>query len=146
MRFQEDWIAQDRTTQDLKMASLPRTKGGYPFHPTIVTNLYPCMSSYILNHCCIQSLQEERRTAIGEQPMFPGFNDIHFSDKADNFEDGRIKTDDPDPLDQMTLRNQVQLSTYGNCIGKNLKDLTNFMNEHLRGEGLGAYHQGVLLC
>ena len=82
----------------------------------------------------LRVLQEERRTAIGQKPMFPGFNELLYSDKSDNFEDGRIKTDDPDPLDQMTLRNQVQLSTYGNGIGSDLKDLMRFMNDHLRGK------------
>lgn len=126
----------DRTRQDH-----PRLEDGVTFSEPSATphSTNHCGHSLsfqiiFLNHHCIQSLQEERTTAIGKQPMFPGFNDIYFSDKADNFEDGRIKTDDPDPLDQMTLRNQVQLSTYANCIGKNLKDLTNFMNEHLRGK------------
>ncbi|KAK9815406.1 hypothetical protein WJX72_003171 [[Myrmecia] bisecta] len=35
------------------------------------------------------------------------------------------------PLEK--LRNQVQLSTYGNSIGENLKDLQSFMKTHLEG-------------
>ena len=87
----------------------------------------------------MSAFQEDRRAGIGPgvEPLFPGFNDLFYSDTAtceSRFQNGYF--DDDDPLAYMTLRNQVQLSTYGNCIEDNLQDLQRFISEHLRGEAI----------
>lgn len=84
-------------------------------------------------------LQKDRNAVIGAgvTPLFPGFNDLYYSDTAtceSRFQNGYFDESDKDPLAYMTLRNQVQLSTYGNSIGHNLKDMYRFVSDHLRGE------------
>lgn len=43
------------------------------------------------------------------------------------------------------MLNQVQLSTYADCIGNNLEDLTSFLDTHIKG-ALGGATAAIVCC
>ncbi|GAQ84023.1 sucrose phosphorylase [Klebsormidium nitens] len=78
-----------------------------------------------------------RSIALSGEPLFPGFDRKEFS-KADK-DAARSQNYFKDRTPSITLRNQIQLSTYGDAIGGDLEHLKKFVDEHLGG-ALGSVH------
>jgi hypothetical protein len=80
----------------------------------------------------LQNGQNGHTISHSGKPLFPGFDKKAFS-KEDK-DAARSQEYFKDRSASITLRNQIQLSTYGDSIGGDLEHLRKFADKHLGGE------------